>query len=179
VGEPKQLTDDKADHYNFAWLTDSKSITYASAEPGHQPRSYLLEIQSGTVRPITPEGVVGSLVTPDGKFLLALDSKRVRWLYPVGGGEPQKFPFTPNPDERIMAFFDGGKSVLVRTPNLPVEITRVDLATGRRSPFKEIVPADPSGVQAIPTIRISADGKSYSYTVGRILSDLFVVDGLK
>jgi eukaryotic-like serine/threonine-protein kinase len=179
VGEAKQLTDDKTDHSNFAWLPDSKSITYVTAEPGHQPRSYLLEIQSGTVRPITPEGVVGSLITPDGKFLLALDSKRVRWLYPLAGGEPQQFPFTPNPDERIMAFFDGGKSLLIRTPNLPVKITRVDLATGRRETFKEIVPADAAGVQAIPTIRFSTDGKSYAYSVGRILSDLFVVDGLK
>jgi hypothetical protein len=34
-------------------------------------------------------------------------------------------------------------------------------------------------VQAIPTLRFSADGKSYAYSIGRILSDLFVVDGLK
>lgn len=179
VGEPKQLTDDKTDHFNFAWLPDSKSITYATAEPGHQARSYLMDISGGTPRPITPEGTVGGAVTPDGRYLLARDPKNVRWLYPIAGGEPQKFPFTPNPDERLMAFFDGGKSLLVRTPNLPVKITRVDLATGRREPFREIVPADPAGVQDIPTIRFSRDGKSYAYSVGRILSDLFVVDGLK
>jgi hypothetical protein len=28
-------------------------------------------------------------------------------------------------------------------------------------------------------MRFSADGKSYAYSIGRILSDLFVVDGLK
>lgn len=78
-----------------------------------------------------------------------------------------------------MTFFDGGKSLLLRTPNLPVNVTRVDLATGRREAFKQIVPADPAGVQAIPTLWFSADGKSYAYSVGRILSDLFVVDGLK
>jgi hypothetical protein len=69
--------------------------------------------------------------------------------------------------------------LLVRTPNIPVKITRVDIATGRREPFKEITPADPAGVQSIPTMRFSADGKSYAYSIGRILSDLFVVDGLK
>lgn len=179
VGEPKQLTDDKTEHFNFAWLPDSKSITYASAETGHQPRSYLLSIEGGSPRPITPEGVVGGLVTPDGKSILALDSKRARWLYPIAGGEPQKFPFVLDPAERIMTFFDGGKSLLIRTLNLPVKVTRLDLATGRREPFKEIVPADPAGVQSIPTMRFSADGNSYAYSVGRILSDLFVVDGLK
>jgi hypothetical protein len=179
VGEPRQLTDDKTEHFNIAWLPDSKSVIYANAEPGHAPRSYLLDIQGGTPRPITPEGAVGGFVTPDGKFLLAFDSQRVLWLYPISGGEPQKFSFVPNPDERILSFFDGGKSLLLRSQNLPVKITRVDLATGRREAFKEIVPGDPAGVQSIPTIRLSADGKAYAYSVGRILSDLFVVDGLK
>ena len=30
VGEPRQLTDDKTDHFNFAWLPDSKSIVYSA-----------------------------------------------------------------------------------------------------------------------------------------------------
>src|SRR3954468_12719054 len=179
VGEPKQLTDNKTEHFNFAWLPDSKSIVYAAAESGHGARSYLLDTQGGTPRPLTPEGTIGGLPTPDGKFVLALDAKRVRWLYPVAGGEPIKINFIPNPDERIMGFFDGGKSLLVRTASVPVKVTRVDMATGRREPFKEIMPADPAGVQAIPTLRFSADGKSYAYSIGRILSDLFVVDGLK
>jgi serine/threonine protein kinase/Tol biopolymer transport system component len=179
VGEPRQLTDDKTDHFNFAWTPDSQSLIYAAAESGHPARSYLLDIQGGAPRPITPEGTVGGLVTPDGKFILARDAKNVRWLYPIAGGEPQKFNFSPNSDERILAFFDGGKSLLVRSPNLPVKITRVDVATGRREPFKEITPADSAGVQSIPTMRFSADGKSYAYSIGRILSDLYVVGGLR
>jgi hypothetical protein len=160
-------------------LPDSKSIVFSAAEPGHARRTYVLDIQGGTPRAITPEGIGGSLITPDGKFLLAMDSKHQRWLYPVAGGDPQKFNVIPNPTERIMGFFDGGKSVLVRTSNVPVEVTRVDLATSRREPWKEIAPADPAGVQSIPSLRFSADGKSYAYSVGRILSDLYVVDGLK
>ncbi len=104
VGEPKQLTDDKTDHFNFGWLPDSKSIVYAQAESGHAPRTYLLDIQGGTPRPITPEGTVGGLVTPDGKSVLALDAQRQRWFYPIAGGEPQKLNVVLNPNERIMGF---------------------------------------------------------------------------
>jgi len=179
VGEPKQLTDDKTDHFNFAWLPDSKSIIYSAAESGHPARSYLLATDGGTPRPLTPEGTIAGLPSPDGKFVLAIDAKRVRWLYPIAGGEPLRLNFVPNPDERILGFFDDGKSVLLRTATIPVKVTRVDLATGRREAFKEIVPGDPAGVQSIPTMRFSADGKAYAYSVGRILSDLFVVDGLK
>ncbi|MGB7866379.1 MAG: hypothetical protein WCF74_23510, partial [Candidatus Sulfotelmatobacter sp.] len=67
----------------------------------------------------------------------------------------------------------------VRTRALPLKITRVELATGKREPFKEIVPADPAGAQSIPYIKFSADGKSYAYSMGRQLSDLYVVDGLR
>jgi len=179
VGEPRQLTDDKTDHFAGAWLPDSKSVIFSTAEPGHGPRTYLLDIQGGSPRALTPEGTSGGLITPDGKFVLALDAKRQRWLYPIAGGDPQKFTVTPNPDERIIGFTPDGKSVLLRSRNIPVKITRIDLATGKREPWKEIVPADPAGVQSIPSLRFSADGKSYAYSTGRILSDLYVVDGLK
>jgi Tol biopolymer transport system component len=179
VGEPRQLTDDKTDHFNFAWLPDSKSIVYSAAEGNRAPRSYLLNIQGGSPKPITPEGTFGGLVTPDGKSLLAVDGKRQRWLYPLAGGEPQSFKVVPTPEERTMQFTADGKSVLLRTRTIPVKITRVDIATGKREPWKEIVPADPAGVQSIPSVRFSADGKSYAYSIGRILSDLYVVDGLK
>ena len=179
VGEARQLTDDKTDHLSSIWLPDSKSIVFSAAEPGHSRRTYLLDIQGGTPRAITPEGITGGLITPDGKFLLAVDGKRQRWLYPIAGGEPQKFSILPNPNERIMRFFDGGKSVLLRTSTVPVQVTRVDIATGHRELWKEIAPADPAGVQSIPSLKFSADGKSYAYSVGRTLSDLYVVDGLK
>lgn len=49
----------------------------------------------------------------------------------------------------------------------------------RRQPWKEIAPADLARAQGIPTIKFSADGKSYAYSMLRVLSDLYVVDGLK
>jgi hypothetical protein len=108
-----------------------------------------------------------------------VDAKRQRWLFPVAGGEPQKFTVATDPDERILGFFDSGKSLLVRTRTIPINVTRIDLATGRRDPWKEIVPADPAGVQSIPVLRFSADGKAYAYSTLRVLSDLYVVDGLR
>ena len=179
VGEPRQLTDNEVDHFNCAWMPDSKSIIYGSAESGHGPRNYLLDIQGSAPRALTPENTIGSLISPDGKFLLAMDGKRERWLYPIAGGDPQKFSVVPNANERTMAFSSDGKSVFLRTATVPVQITRVDIATGKRELWKEIVPADPAGAQSIPSVRFSADGKSYAYSVGRILSDLYVVDGLK
>jgi Tol biopolymer transport system component len=160
-------------------MPDGRTIFYSSYDPGPGPRTYLLDTQGGTLRAITPEGTIGAFPTPDAKFLLCMDDKRQRWLYPVSGGDPQKLDFALNPNERVVGFFPDGKSLRVRTAGVPVQITRVDVATGRREPWKEISPADLAGVQSIPIVRFSADGKSYAYSVGRILSDLYVVDGLK
>ena len=178
VGEPKMLVDPRVGAIDAGWLPDSKSIVYTAHEPGGPPRAYLLAIDGGTPRPITPQGVAGNRISPDGRFLLALDDKSQRWLYPLAGGDPQKLNLGLNPNERIMGFFDD-KTLLARTRTVPVEVTRIDIATGHREPFKEIAPADPAGVISIPTLRFSTDGKSYAYSVGRLLSDLYVVEGLK
>jgi eukaryotic-like serine/threonine-protein kinase len=179
VGQPRQLTDNKTEHFGWGWLPDSKSVVFSTAEPGHGPRTYLLPIESGTPHPLTPEGVSGALVTPDAKFLLAVDTKRERWLYPIAGGEPQKLNFTLGPNDFTVRFLADGKSLLVGTRGVPIKVSRVDMASGKRELWKEIIPADPAGVQTLPGVRFSADGKSYAYSTGRILSDLFVVDGLK
>jgi Tol biopolymer transport system component len=180
VGEPRQIGGNTP-HYFANWLPDGKSVIFTSAEPGHGRRTFAQGIDSPGIapRPVTPEGTFGSLVSPDGKWVLATDAQRQRWLYPIAGGEPHKPNVDIRPNETVLSFFDSGKSLLLRTRALPLEITRVDLATGKREPFKEIVPADPAGAQSIPYIKFSADGKSYAYSIGRQLSDLYVVDGLK
>ncbi|MGA9393599.1 MAG: protein kinase [Candidatus Sulfotelmatobacter sp.] len=179
VGEPRKLTDDKADHFNAAWLADGKSIVFSSAEPGRKARTFFLDIQGGAARPITPEGTVGNRMTPDGKFLLAGDEKHEEWLYPLAGGTPQKLNFSLNADEFTVGLTADGKDLLVGRHGIPMKIVRVDLTTGKREPWKEISPADPAGVQSIVYIKFSADGKSYAYSTLRVLSDLYVVDGLK
>jgi eukaryotic-like serine/threonine-protein kinase len=180
VGEPKQLVDE-AEHPTFAagWFPDSKSIFYTAAQPNHELRVYKLDINGGKPQLMIPEDRIGDLITPDGKFLLARDRARQFWLYPLAGGEPQKLPFVENPGESIVRLIDGGKNLLMRDRSVPVQITRIDIATGHRVPWKQIVPADLAGVQSIPILCFSADGKSYAYSISRVLSDLFVVDGLR
>ena len=78
-----------------------------------------------------------------------------------------------------MAFASDSKGLLVRTRTLPIRVARVDIATGRREPWKTIAPADTAGLKSIPSLRFSDDGKSYAYSSFRILSDLYVVDGMK
>ena len=59
-------------------------------------------------------------------------------------------------------------------------VDKLDLTTGHRRPWKQLMPADPAGVIVIDRIVVSRDGGSYAYRYGRITSsDLYVVDGLR
>jgi len=179
VGEPRQLTDDKIDHFAPAWLPDNKSIVFTASSPGHPPRTYFMGIEGSTPRPLTPEGILGTRVTPDGKYVLARDSKRQMWFYPIAGGDPLKLDLALNADDNVLGFSQDGKSFLVSSGGIPRKVAWVELATGRRQPWKDIAPADPAGAQSIPLLKFSADGKSYAYSTLRVLSDLYVVGGLK
>ncbi|HLV85352.1 MAG TPA: protein kinase [Candidatus Sulfotelmatobacter sp.] len=179
VGEPRTLTDDKVDHFAAGWLPDGKTIHYICAERGHERRTYLMSVDGGTPRPITPEGIAGAFITPDGKFLLAQDPQRNVWLYPTAGGDAKKLNLNPRPDDVPIGFTPDGKSFRVRTSAVPTQIYAVDLATGKREFWKELAPADPAGVRSFFRVAFSDDGKSYAYSLDRVMSDLFVVDGLK
>ena len=59
------------------------------------------------------------------------------------------------------------------------EVSRVDLTSGARSPWKTLIPSDRAGIMNIPKICISPDARSYAYSYNRLLSELYVVDGVK
>ena len=58
-----------------------------------------------------------------------------------------------------------------------IKILRVNLDTGERAVWKEIVAR--SGDQRVSDPVITPDGKSYAYTHYRGSSDLYMVEGLK
>ena len=60
-----------------------------------------------------------------------------------------------------------------------MQLARVDLATGKRTVWKNLVPADAVGATRIGNPMVSPDGSAYAYTYGSHVSDLYLVDGLK
>jgi hypothetical protein len=62
---------------------------------------------------------------------------------------------------------------------VPAKIVLVEIATGREEPWKETAPPDPTGVVGLFGFRILRDGSAYAYSYGRLLSDLYVADGIR
>jgi eukaryotic-like serine/threonine-protein kinase len=183
AGQPKVITNDAIDRIAAAWHPDGKRIIFSGSEPGHALRLYVQDLQGGKPRPITPEGggttTVDVNVSPDGKLVVGVGGDGTPWFFPVEEGEPRPVPGVRS-EEHVDGFTADGMSLFAHNlAGLPGLITRVELATGRRTVWKEIVPADAAGVDQIGGIKITPDLKSYVYSYDRTLSDLYVVEGLK
>ncbi len=144
-GETKQITHDSIDRSYARFLPDGKNVVFTGTEPGHKSRIYVQAIDSGTARPISPEGVSGFVPTADGKFVFGFSDSVA--LYPVDGqGAPRPVPGI-HPDETIFSVSPDGRSALVGVlSSYSADVMRVDLASGRRELFKKIGPSDPAGV---------------------------------
>jgi eukaryotic-like serine/threonine-protein kinase len=164
------------------WLPNGHQILLVGSEQGHGSRIYQMDVPQGPPRPITPEGVgvvnYSHFVSPDGQWFLGLDSGRNSVVYSVQSGEGKSVPGL-NPAEVAFGWTGDGKSVYVYRPAVPALVYRVELSTGHRELWKELNPPDPAGINFIRTPHISADGKAYAYNYNRVLSELFLVDGLK
>ena len=176
-GETKQITHDSIDRSNARFLPDGKNVVFSGTELGHKSGLYVQAIDSGTARPISPEGVNGFVPTADGKFVFGFSDSVA--LYPVDGqGAPRPVPGI-HPDESILSVSHDGRSVLVgMLGSHSADVMRVDLATGRRELFKKIGRSDSAGVTLVDAA-FTPDGKSYVYSCFNALSQLYLVEGLR
>jgi serine/threonine protein kinase/dipeptidyl aminopeptidase/acylaminoacyl peptidase len=165
------------------WMPDGKNILYAGSESGHGIRLYLRSVDGSKPRAVSPEGIATALpgfaITPDGKSVAAIGPDRKAQIFPIDGGAARpiagvqdgEFPLRFSPDGRWLYVWKRG--------DVPARVTRVEIESGRRELWKDLLPADPAGVERISNVLVAPDGKSYAYCYARLLSDLFVVEGLR
>jgi dipeptidyl aminopeptidase/acylaminoacyl peptidase len=120
---------------------------------------------------LSPDGRLVAYSTTDRKILLSVD-----------GGKPAPIPnATLAPGEYITIFSPDQRYLQTQTQSeIPARIYRTDLKTGEKTLWKEIEPADRSGVVWIDEVHFTPDLSAYAYTFNRLEdSDLYVVEGLR
>lgn len=181
AGESRVLKDEGLQDIRWAgWFPDGRRLLILASQAGRLPRMWVQELPTGTPRAVTPEGATGKdpVISPDGRFVVAFPSGVMRGLrYAVDGGEPEPIAGLEDNEYPVQWTDDG--ALYVRKGGIPAKITRIDAASGQRTPWKEIAPADPAGVWSMVRVMMTRDGRSYAYGFSRSLSELYLVDGLK
>jgi eukaryotic-like serine/threonine-protein kinase len=185
AGEQKALPEDGVHYEGWgAFLPGARRIVVAGSEERHLLRLYVRDLEGGRGKPFTPEGLKLGInswvaVSPDGTFVAASNGEGKVLLYPVDGGEARPLPGLEPGEELIRWSSDPNVVFVCRADEMPLKIFRLDVRTGAREPWRQVAPVDPAGVFSPDFIRLSANGRAYVYTFRRLLSDLYVVDGLR
>ena len=181
AGQPKAFPKDSIDRSTSfgRFLPDGKSIVYNGSEPGKPTRVFVQDLDGGAARPVTPEGVSASLLSPDGRLLLTRAEGQGFALSPLAGG-----PSTPvsglEPGDWPAGWTADGGAIFVSSQRVvPARLLRVDLTTGRRDLWKEFTPGDATGITGMRATSVSADGNSILFTYAHRLDELYVAEGLK
>jgi eukaryotic-like serine/threonine-protein kinase len=167
-----------------AWSPDGRRIYLAGREASDVRRTYVQDVDGGDPRPVTPEGFVGQLLSPDGETLATVDRYGEYYLCPVDGRlAPRPLPGYVDGDVLLQWSADGRFLFIREAGNLTLRIYRLEVATGVREFWKELVPPDPSVLVDIGSdpgqVRITPDGKGYAYTYWTFEGELYVAQNMK
>jgi hypothetical protein len=180
VGEARRLATGRLSRFGKAWRIDDGVVGLDAAEPGRPARSFLVTAQDGAPRPVTPEG---SLVVPGalpGGLVLARAGDGSLATHTSAGGEggPVGWRLPSDPFLEVVRVSGDGRFLFVREGSVPARIGRVELRTGKRTPWMELGPQSTTGAGHIWSVLLTPDGRGYAYTHGFFLQDLFLVEGL-
>jgi eukaryotic-like serine/threonine-protein kinase len=180
AGAARQLTHDNIRYNNIRYL-DAKQLLASGIEAGHGRRNYLIDLSNGDAKPITPDGIAGTILSPDGRSVVVVGPDGNTGIWPMDGSGLRPIPgfdskyvvtgWTPD-GASLYAFYS-------QQHKGAAKIVRINLATGKME-FWKTFGADlaGTGVNAGPP-RFSSDGSAYVYSYTQVLSQAYVVKGLR
>jgi eukaryotic-like serine/threonine-protein kinase len=180
-GETRQIFVPQLEHLENAgafFLPDGKQVLVEGNEPGRPVRTFLLSLSGGKPQPLTPEGVQAAVPSPDGKYLIARSADWVPRLLPIFGSPA--LPVELNPYDEVIRWSKDSRSLYIcRNGQVPLQIERFDLATGKRTFVRELAPRDRAGVVTVAPVVMNSDASEFAYSYFQTLSVLYVISGLR
>ncbi|HYK01985.1 MAG TPA: protein kinase [Thermoanaerobaculia bacterium] len=184
TGQHRELKIDGAFDNGAAWLPDSRRAIVSGAIGKGGYRLHVVDTLDETAKPISPEniwsgGTRAFATSPDGRLVAGMTADRTIALYPIAGSTTTPLAGALKAEIPIEWSADGASLFVYDPTALPARVYRITLATGTRELWKEFMPADPAGVYKIAPVLVTRDGNAYAYNAMRVLSELYVAEGLR
>ena len=184
------------EYQNGSFLASGDRVLLQASEQGRGARYYVQDLKGEAPAPVTPEGVTGfgfgaHTVAPDGKRFAARNPDGTISVWPLDlpsgsrGDAPEARPRPIaglQPGEFPVRWGSDGHTLYTALPapgRRALQLSKIDVRTGGRTVWKDLVPADAVGATRIGSPMVSPDGSTYAYTYGSHISDLYLVEGLK
>jgi Tol biopolymer transport system component len=180
AGEARQLTHDAVSYSGVRFLPDGKRLLASGIEAGHASRDYLIDLSTGDSKPVTPEGVSGTDLSPDGRRTTVLEPDGKWGIWPLDGSGLQLIPGL-DAKYSTTGWSPDGESLYVASSRIETiaKVYQLTIKTGKMEPWKTFGTEAGVGVTSISPPIFSIDGKAYAYIYVRIPSEAYVVTGLK
>jgi len=182
-GQPRSLPCSAMNCYFPTFFPDGRRVAFFGVETGRAPKIFVTPADRMAPKPVSPEGVAFTTVfpiSPDGRAIAGLGVDARPAIFAADGGAPPKtIPGTDVLDIPMRWTADGTSIYISRAEGPKTVLSRLDVATGKRTVVREVKPADPAGVQGILRVYPTPDARFYAYSYVRVLSTLFEVEGVK
>ena len=181
AGEARSLAGDGFVEYAWSdWLPDSKGFVFGARKADGAWRLYLQTVPDGKPRAIGPENVrlppVSNAVSPDGKFVVGVHAGRAL-LVPLDGGPVRALEGISPPGERIAQWSADSRALYVyRVSDRPAKLWLHDVDSGQRRLWKEFPIEESTGFFQL---RVTPDGGTWAIGGRQVLSELYLVEGLR
>jgi hypothetical protein len=162
----------------LSWFPDGKRLAMIGSEQGKPMRTYMMDVSSGKLEPLGPERFRVIAVGKDGKRILGtmptgwvIFNTETQQVQPVAGIADTESPRKWTKDGE-------GLLVLGGPPAGPMSVTRLDLATGKRTLLKTVEAKDKAGVLDM-SMTMAEDEKSYAVFEVSAKDTLWMADGVR
>ncbi len=181
AGQPRDLPPDNFSRSAYgAFFPDGERFVFEASAPGQGTRLYVQSLSGGAARAISAEGInpTRHFVSPDGQWVSAVGPDFRVHLYPTAGGEPRELP-SSKPDDYPGGWTADGKGIYIARQGIPCLVDLIEVATGKRTPFRQLGGPDAAGVTSFGPARVTPDGRTVIIGQQRVLSTLYRIRNLR
>jgi len=180
-GQPFSLNETGLEKVRHGWarfLPSGQKIILNGNAHGEKNRCFLLDVGGANPRPLTPEGTRCGPTSPDGRFIVGIDTSGKVMLYPVDSGTARAVPGLEPGFLPVQWSQDGSTLYAYREGELPSLVYRIHIATGKHSVLRQLRPTTSAGVVNVSPVVVSRGGTRFAYSYNQTWSVLYLISGL-